>query len=199
MLHFRYGCDKVSPTTARPPMGGPPWTARSERLPQASGPPIQESLIVTSPATTDVAEATAPARPVRRSRKAVKLALVLVTVTGIAFASAACTPEMVAKDAIAEHWGGNAACAERIVDRESNFQADAVNSYSGATGLFQLMPLHKSWIKSELGYEFSEMKDPYKNAEAAKLLSHKNYVAYGDGWAPWRLSGRAVPGGGCPA
>ena len=115
------------------------------------------------------------------------------------FATAACTTETVAKDAIAKHWGGNAACAERIVARESNFQATAVNSYSGATGLFQMMPLHKSWIKAELGYEFSEMKDPYKNAEAAKLLSYKNYKAYGDGWAPWRLTGRANPGGGCPA
>ena len=200
MLHFRYGCDKVSFTTERPPMGRPSRTVPRSASPEASGPPIQESLIVTSPAaTTDVAEATASTRPVRRSRKALKLALVLVAVTGFAFATAACSPEMVAKDAIAKHWGGNASCAERIVARESNFQADAVNSYSGATGLFQMMPLHKSWISKELGYSWSEMKDPYKNAQAAKLLSHKNYVAYGDGWAPWRLSGRAIPGGGCPA
>lgn len=134
-----------------------------------------------------------------RSRKAINLAVGLVAVVGIAFATTACTPEEIAKDAIAEHWGGNAACAERIAQRESGMQADAVNRSSGATGLFQLMPLHKTWIKSELGYEFSEMKDPYKNAEAAKLLSDKNYKAYGDGWAPWRLSGRAIKGGGCPA
>ena len=155
---------------------------------------------MTSPAHTDTeAPATGSTVKVRRSRKALNLSLVLVAVMAIALTSTACTPENTARDAIAKYWGGNAACAERIVDRESNFQADAVNRSSGATGLFQLMPLHKTWIKAELGYDFSEMTDPYKNAEAAKLLSAKNHKAYGDGWAPWRLSGRAIPGGGCPA
>lgn len=153
---------------------------------------------MTSPEPTQTA-AMAPQSKVRRSRKAIHLSLGLLAIVGIAFATSACTPEVIAKDAIAQHWGKNAACAERIADRESGLQPDAVNSRSGATGLFQLMPLHKTWIKSELGYDFSEMKDPYKNAEAAALLSLKNYKAYGDGWAPWRLSGRANPGGGCPA
>lgn len=132
-----------------------------------------------------------------RRRKAINLSVGLVAIVGIAFATSACTPEDVAKDAIAEYWGHNAACAEKIVQRESNFQADAVNRSSGATGLFQLMPLHSSWIKSDLGYDFSEMKDPYKNSKAAKELSAKNYSAYGDGWAPWRFGG-AKPGAGCP-
>lgn len=156
---------------------------------------------MTSPAHTDAAEAT-PASPtkVRRSRKALNLSVGILAIIGVAFATAACTPEEVARDAILEHWGSkNAACAERIAQRESGLQADAVNRSSGATGLFQMMPMHKGWIKAELGHDWSEMKDPYKNAEAAKLLSAKNYAAYGDGWAPWRLSGRAQPGGGCPA
>ena len=154
---------------------------------------------MTSPAHTETAAPTEPQPSVRRSRKAIHLSIGLVAILGLAFATTACTPETVAKAAIAEHWGGNAKCAERIVQRESGFQADAVNRSSGATGLFQLMPLHKTWIKNELGYDFSEMKDPRKNAEAAKRLSDKNYKAYGDGWAPWRLSGRAIRGGGCPA
>lgn len=135
----------------------------------------------------------------RRSRKAVNLAVSAVALMALVATTTACTPEAIAKDAIADHWGSHAACAERIVERESRFQADAVNRRSGATGLFQMMPLHASWIRAELGYDFSEMKDPYKNAEAAKLLSHKNFVAYGDGWAPWRTTGRAIRGGGCPA
>jgi len=163
-----------------------------------SGPPTEEFPDVTSPAHTATAEAE-PKRAVRRSRKAIQLSIGLLALVGIAITTTACTPEAIAKAAIADNWGSNAACAERIVERESNFQADAVNRSSGATGLFQLMPLHATWIKNELGYDFSEMKDPYKNAEAAKLLSYKNYKAYGDGWAPWRLSGRANPGGGCPA
>ena len=154
---------------------------------------------MTSPSHTDTAAPATGTVKVRRSRKAINLTVGLVAVMGIAFATTACTPETIAKDAIAQHWGGNAACAEKIAARESGFQADAVNRSSGATGLFQMMPLHKTWIKAELGYEFSEMTDPFKNAEAAKLLSDKNYKAYGDGWAPWRLSGRAIRGGGCPA
>jgi len=155
---------------------------------------------VTSPAPTDASETTmaSPAK-VRRSRKAINLSVSLVAIAGLAFATTACTPEQVAKDAIAQHWGKHAACAERVVQRESRFQHDAVNRSSGATGLFQMMPLHSSWIRAELGYQFSEMKDAYKNTEAAKRLSDKNYKAYGDGWAPWRLSGRAIRGGGCPA
>lgn len=155
---------------------------------------------MTSPVPTTTLEDVSPSQPVvRRSRTRWSLAGGLLLVVALAFSTAACTPETVAKAAIKKHWGGNAACAEKIVERESRYQADAVNSSSGATGLFQLMPLHAKWIKAELGYEFSEMKDPSKNAEAAKLLSSKNYAAYGDGWAPWRLSGRAIRGGGCPA
>lgn len=153
---------------------------------------------MTSPAhALDVDAAPGSTPTVRRSRKARNLTFGLVAIVGLAFATTACTPEAVAKDAIEKYWAGNKACAEKIVDRESNFQPDAVNTRSGATGLFQLMPLHATWIKNDLGYDFSEMKDPYKNSEAAKLLSYKNYKAYGDGWAPWRTGG-ARPGAGCP-
>ena len=154
---------------------------------------------MTSPAHTDAADTPVPQAKVRRSRKAIHLSIGLVAIVGIAFATAACTPEAVAKDAIDQSWGHNSACAVKIAERESGLQPDAVNARSGATGLFQLMPLHKAWIKAELGYDFSEMKDPYKNSKAAALLSSKNYKANGDGWAPWRSTGRANPGGGCPA
>ncbi|WP_426570783.1 transglycosylase SLT domain-containing protein [Aquihabitans sp. McL0605] len=155
---------------------------------------------MTSPAHTTSADTSVPEKKVRRSRKAISLSIGLVAVVGIAFATTACTPQLVAKDAISQEWGSkNAACAEKIAQRESGLDATAVNTSSGATGLFQLMPLHKAWIKSDLGYDWSEMKDPYKNAEAAKLLSAKSYAAYKDGWAPWRTTGKAIQGGGCPA
>jgi soluble lytic murein transglycosylase-like protein len=151
---------------------------------------------VTSPATTS----TAPAEVNRRSRKPFRLAAGLLVVIGVALATTACTPEMIAKDAIHEAWGDkNSPCAEKIVERESGYQADAVNRSSGATGLFQLMPLHAKWIKANYGYDWDEMKDPYKNAEVAAGLSHEAWKLYGDGWQPWRMSSRAVPGGGCPA
>ena len=138
-------------------------------------------------------------QPEARRRRPWRLVLGLLAVLAIAGATSACTPEGVAKMAIAEHWGPNTACAERIVQRESRFQAAAVNPRSGTTGLFQIHPVHKTWIKNTFGYDFSEMKDPGKNAEVAKALSSEAYRLYRDGWQPWRTGGRRVPGGGCPA
>ena len=136
---------------------------------------------------------------VRRSRKPVRvigglLAVVLVTLT-----FSACNPKVSAKDAIARYWGRHAACAERIVQRESGFQSAIRNPSSGTIGLFQLHPTHKAWVKRTFGYEWNELTDPYKNAKVAKGLSDEAYRYYKDGFQPWRLSGRTIRGGGCPA
>ncbi|QXC59676.1 lytic transglycosylase domain-containing protein [Aquihabitans sp. G128] len=140
-----------------------------------------------------------PTTVARRRRTALRVVLPLLALLTVAFATTACSPEETAKDAIAKYWGKNTDCAERIVDRESNFQAGAVNKSSGATGLFQLMPSHAKWIKATYGYEFSEMKDPYKNARVAKGLSNEAFRYWGDGWQPWRIGSGAQRGGGCPA
>ncbi|MFN8019195.1 MAG: transglycosylase SLT domain-containing protein [Acidimicrobiales bacterium] len=153
---------------------------------------------MTSPSPATIATSSEASQKVRRSPKAAKFAIALAALVGIAFATTACDPAAVSQDAIQKYWGGNWECAQRIAERESGLQPDAVNARSGATGLFQLMPSHSSWIKSDLGYDFAEMKDPYKNSEAAKLLSSKSFKANGDGWAPWRVGG-ARPGAGCPA
>ena len=136
---------------------------------------------------------------VRRSRKPVRvigglLAVVLVTLT-----FSACNPKVSAKDAIARYWGRHAACAERIVQRESGFQSAIRNPSSGTIGLFQLHPTHKAWVKRTFGYDWNELTDPYKNAKVARGLSAEAYRYYKDGFQPWRLSGRAIRGGGCPA
>ena len=141
---------------------------------------------------TDPAESGAQEPEVRRSRPRWRLALGLMAVVAIAGMSSACTPTTVAKMAIAEDWGPNAPCAERIVQRESRFQAAVVNPRSGTTGLFQIHPVHAKWIKNTFGYDFSEMKDPYKNSQVAKALSAEAHRMYKDGWQPWRS-------GGCPA
>ena len=73
------------------------------------------------------------------------------------------------------------------------------NPSSGTIGLFQLHPTHKAWVKRTYGYDWNELTDPYKNAKVAKGLSEEAYRYYGDGFQPWRLSGRAIRGGGCPA
>ena len=143
-----------------------------------------------------------PTGPVRRNRRAVRLIGVTFAVVALMVTSSACQPRSsrsAVDAAISDYWGPqNTPCARRIVQRESNFQPAAVNPRSGTTGLFQIHPVHASWIRSTFGYSFSDMKDARKNSRVAKYLSSKAYAAYGDGWQPWRLSGRAIRGGGCP-
>ena len=136
---------------------------------------------------------------VPRSRKPVRAIGGLLAVVLIALTFSACNPKVSAKDAIARYWGRHAACAERIVQRESGFQASVRNPSSGTIGLFQLHPTHKAWVKRTYGYDWNELTDPYKNAKVAKGLSEEAYRYYGDGFQPWRMSGRAIRGGGCPA
>lgn len=145
-------------------------------------------------------ETSASARPRRgRHRRPVRFALAVVVALGLTTSLTSCSPEEVARSAVEQYWGGNSNCAMRIVARESGYRADAVNSSSGARGLFQMMPLHSGWISAEMGYSWGDMFDAGKNAHAAKRLSDKAYAQTGDGWWPWRIGGQARPGGGCPA
>jgi len=148
---------------------------------------------------TDQDQKTVSRSTVRRSRTPLQLIAGLAAIVVIVLTSTACNPEAISKTAIRAYWGGNAACAERIVNRESNFQAGAVNPRSGTIGLFQLHPTHRAWVKRTYGYDWSELKDPFKNAQVAQGLSQEANRYYRDGWQPWRLSGRRIPGGGCPA
>ena len=153
----------------------------------------------TTTATETVEPRTEGPSTVRRPRRPWQLAIALVAVAGIAMSMTGCTPEANARAAIEPYWGSKTECAVRIVKRESNFDPAAVNPYSGTTGLFQIHPVHATWIKSRFGYEFSQMKDGKKNARVARALADDAHRMWGDGWAPWRTGGRAIPNGGCPA
>lgn len=135
----------------------------------------------------------------RRYRRPARFAAALFVALGMVTSLTSCSPEDVARAAVEQYWGGNSNCAMRIVARESGYRADAVNRSSGARGLFQMMPMHSSWIQAELGYGWGDMFDAGKNSHAAKRLSDKAYQQTGDGWWPWRIGGGARPGGGCPA
>lgn len=193
------------PTRRRPrnPLAPRRHVARFGGSPAPSGvegPPNKELHHVTSPDHTPVVEdLQVPAPRVRRSTRRWHLAAGLFAVIAIAFTTSACTPEMVARDAINTNWGTSADCATRIAMRESRLQPTVVNPRSGTTGLFQLHPVHAAWIKSKFGYAFSDMKDPYKNAKVAKALSAEAARMYGDAWQPWRYGGTRIRGGGCPA
>lgn len=114
------------------------------------------------------------------------------------FIASACEPN-TPREAVQHHWGSLTPCANRIVQRESGWNPAAVSPGGGNIGLFQLNAYHKTWIRNELGYSWQDLKQPSKNARAARVLYNKAQAQYGDGWQPWRLSGRAIRGGGCPA
>ena len=143
-------------------------------------------------------DTTAPTRT-RRNRRVVSGSLAAMGVGLIALLSTACVP-LSPQDAVRQQWGDRLyPCAARIVQRESRWVPTAVSPGGGNIGLFQINKYHATWIRNELGYSWSELTDATKNAHAAKVLSTKAWRAYGDGWQPWRLDGKARPGGGCPA
>lgn len=145
---------------------------------------------------------TTPTETTRRGgRSRLRLVGAALVVAGVlGFAGVSCTPEEVADIAVSNHFAeADRACALRIIQRESNFQADARNPYSGTLGLFQIHPTHTTWIRNTYGYSFNELIDANKNAQVARGLSDSAKSYYGDKWQPWRYGGQIIRGGGCPA
>lgn len=154
---------------------------------------------MSSPEHTETVEGPEVVRSsVPRSRKRGSAAIIAVAIASVALLITACQP-ITPRQAVKGHWGHNFDCADRIIQRESGWNPDAVSPGGGNIGLFQMNAYHKTWIKNELGYSWNDLKDPSKNAHAAKVLSTKAYNQWGDGWQPWRLDGSIRPGGGCPA
>lgn len=122
------------------------------------------------------------------------LSLVLFTLM-LSTALTACSPKQVAQAHIRNNFGSLAPCAERIVQRESRFQAGAISPGGGNIGLFQINKVHAPWIQRKYGYSWNSLTDPGKNAKVAKGLYDEAARMYGDGWQPWRLR----RGSGCPA
>jgi peptidoglycan hydrolase CwlO-like protein len=75
--------------------------------------------------------------------------------------------------------------ALRIIDCESNGDADAVNPYSGAAGLFQFLPSTWASASPQAGYGGSSALDPEANiATAAWLANYYHELGY-DYWHAW--------------
>ena len=71
--------------------------------------------------------------------------------------------------------------AGAVIQCESRWRAGAVNPSSGATGLFQVHPIHRGRVGGDLSLLF----DPEINVSVA----HSLYVESG-GWGPWRACSR---------
>jgi len=157
---------------------------------------------VAAPDSTELADAPPAVRPIGRGVRSrrVRLVATLAGVLAVALLSAACTPQQIAEDAVAKYFtSAQAPCADKIVKRESNYNASAVSPDGLNIGLFQINKVHLSWITSTYGYSWTDLKDPDKNAQVAKGLSNAAKAYYGDPWQPWRLDGKARTDGSCAA
>ena len=157
---------------------------------------------VAVPDTTEPTDATPSSRPTPRGLRPrrVRLVATLAGVLAVALLSAACTPQQIAEDAVAKYFtSAQAPCADKIVKRESNYNASALSPDGLNIGLFQINKVHLSWVTSTYGYSWADLKDPNKNAQVAKGLSNAAKSYYGDPWQPWRLDGKARTDGSCAA
>ena len=125
---------------------------------------------------------------------------VAAAVVAFVVVSSGCTPQQVAESSVSKYFGSKySACADKIVARESGYNATALSPDGKNIGLFQINAVHTAWVKSTYGYTFASLTDPDKNAQVAKGLSDAALSYYGDRWQPWRLDGKAKTDGSCAA
>jgi hypothetical protein len=110
------------------------------------------------------------------------LGAVFVTALGLT----ACAPGVqadtpsVAQDAITQAFGPISDQAMRVADCESSLNPDAVSSGGGNYGLFQINTVHSGTFEQVTGHSWSEVRDPYLNAQFAAWLYNQS-----GGWGPW--------------
>ena len=157
-------------------------------------------IAVAAPSTTETDPQAPVAAPAGRRLPGWRSFAIVAAVAVFGLVSAACTPQQIAESSVSKYFGSTySACADKIVARESNYQADALSSDGKNIGLFQINSVHTAWIKSNYGYTFSSLTDPDKNAQVAKGLSDAALSYYGDRWQPWRLDGKPRTDGSCAA
>lgn len=61
----------------------------------------------------------------------------------------------------------------KVLWRESGCGVDTYNEATGDSGPIQINPVHKKWIKAELGYDFDLVQDWYVGMEVAIHLWNK--------------------------
>lgn len=112
------------------------------------------------------------------------LAASLVMLAVVAGASACAQPASVdpVHDAIHQSFGDNPAMEQHalmIAQRESGLNPGAVNYNGGYYGLFQLSRYWHEQLANSMGYQWSQITDPYVNARVARALYNQT------GWSPW--------------
>ena len=85
-----------------------------------------------------------------------------------------------AQDAITQAFGPIADQAMGVARCESHLDPNAVSRGGGNWGLFQINTVHRSSFESVTGQPWSNVLDPYANAQFAAWLYNQS-----GGWGPW--------------
>jgi hypothetical protein len=91
----------------------------------------------------------------------------------------------IAQDAITQSFGPISDQAMRVAQCESSLDPNAVSSGGGNWGLFQINTVHQGSFESVTGHSWSEVLDPYLNAQFAAWLYNQSgsWSAWGCSWA----------------
>lgn len=96
------------------------------------------------------------------------------------------TPPTSVESAIRRAFPKDPARAVRIARCESRLNPTAVNPRSGASGLFQIHPMHRKLVAAT-GYRWEQMREVEPNLVIARKLGR-------NGWSPWNESQRCWGG-----
>lgn len=88
-------------------------------------------------------------------------------------------PDGVVADAIRKYFGDIFSQAWGVSGCESTHNPNAVSPGGGNYGLFQINYVHESDFEAVTGASWSQIFDPYLNAEYARYLYNQS------GWGPW--------------
>lgn len=111
-----------------------------------------------------------------------RILVTIVCSVGLIIGIAACTPEEMAKDAIRKHFPEAQQDKAIAVARCESGLNPAVSSPGGGNvGLFQIN--RQTWQPTveRMGYEWTQMTDPYVNAKVARMV----FDEAGGTWGPW--------------
>ena len=111
--------------------------------------------------------------------RAAKPFLALAVVIGLGLSAGGCTKDDAVKLIIRQRFGAQAGIAIQIATCESRLVPTAISPDRNNIGLFQINRVHASWIKSQLGYSYGQLTDPWKNTRVARIMYNES------GWAPW--------------
>ncbi len=119
--------------------------------------------------------------------KSLRILIVAAAIGALALSTGACAAPRQSGDAvqnaIAQNFGDYPAMNQKAVAVarcESGLDPNAYNPNGGYYGLFQLSRYWHEGLANSMGYQWSQINDPYVNARVARQVYNQ-----AGGWGPW--------------